>query len=564
MMYIDLYDNIKNPLDEKDILDTLAEVYARRYSSLGGFYSSLVKNTAKDYLGKYNPEESDRFYATAFNKWKKGIVSLTKEEFAALKYRGSYDDRLIKLRDYLKNIPDVKTKEEASKITCQHFEDEELDSAMEDYCWDSTSWGTGWTHVKSRYLNGKRGNDFSISHRLYLNIEPIDIHSVANKIMKKCDERNIPYYFKFDEYGDRDDTLVIYSNTERLPLYIDILEEIAKENPEIKQRSKHPPILTGKINEWIGYGAEPEMKNGKKRSFNSVRSNCIEKAIEKEFEEWLSVNKNLKINYQGKEISLIDYIAKLATKNKIEMMKIKLSRKPESKSQEEYERYLGYDNNDLENPSLFQNMEIKIKDGIKKYFENPEDKPVDIEIKNSEKTIKILGYKIRYMKDLLVPYVMKNDLNFRNKVRNRIQLLSEKEDIDLEKYCFDKTTRQKFLDQDQENQQIDSLYQSAQNYAIKHCISAPRIQQPNESNIDYLNYLSKYAKEKVVKKDKNKIQNNTTVQNSSTYRLTKDQIIQDLPICSMKASRYQGIMSDEDIKASQKKIGTYKPVKKGK
>lgn len=115
MKYIDIYNNISNPLDDEDILDTLSEVYANRQFKLGGFYSSLVETTEKEYMGKYNPDESNKFYATAFNKWKNGIVSLTKEEFEQLKARKSYDDRLIKLRNYLKTVPDVTTEEEAKK-----------------------------------------------------------------------------------------------------------------------------------------------------------------------------------------------------------------------------------------------------------------------------------------------------------------------------------------------------------------------------------------------------------------------------------------------------------------
>ena len=319
------------------MLDALSEVYANRQFKLGGFYSSLVETTEKEYVGKYNTDESNKFYATAFNKWKNGIVSLTKEEFEQLKARKSYDDRLIKLRNYLKTVPDVTTEEEATKIMSQKFQDDDLNDAMDDYRWDSTSWGTGWLHVKSRYLNGKRGTDFPISHRLYLNVEPVDIHKVANELIKKCDEYNVPYYFKFDEFGNRDDTLVVYSDTEKLPFYINMLKEIAKENPEIKSRSKRPPILTGKIDGWIGYGSEPEVRNGKRSSFNLVRSDCIEKAIDEEYENWFSLNENKKINYQGKEITLMDYIAILKTEKEISRMKLRLANKPKSKSQEEYE-----------------------------------------------------------------------------------------------------------------------------------------------------------------------------------------------------------------------------------
>lgn len=66
----------------------------------------------------------------------------------------------------------------------QDFNDDDLNNAMEDYRWDSISWGTGWEHVKSRYLNGKRGNDIQVTHRLYLNVEPIDVYTVANELIK--------------------------------------------------------------------------------------------------------------------------------------------------------------------------------------------------------------------------------------------------------------------------------------------------------------------------------------------------------------------------------------------
>ena len=50
MKYIDIYNNISNPLDDEDILDTLSEVYANRQFKLGGFYSSLVETTEKEYV----------------------------------------------------------------------------------------------------------------------------------------------------------------------------------------------------------------------------------------------------------------------------------------------------------------------------------------------------------------------------------------------------------------------------------------------------------------------------------------------------------------------------------
>ncbi len=558
MNYIDIYNNISNPLEDESVLDVLSEVYANRQFKLGGFYGSLVETTDKEYVGKYNPDESNKFYAIAFNKWKNAIVNLTKEEFENLKSRKSYDDRLIKLRNYLKTVPDVTTKKEASKIMNQSFQDEDLNSAMEDYRWDSTSFLTGWLHVKSRYLNAKKGKDFAISHRLYLNIEPVDVHKIANKLIKKCDEYNIPYYFKFDEFGDRDDTLVVYSDTEKLPFYINILKEIAKENPEIKTRSKKPPILTGKIDGWIGYGSEPAVRNGKRSSFNLVRSNCIEKAIEEEYENWFFINQNKKIDYKEKQISLMDYIAILKAKKEISRMKLRLANKPENKTQEEYENYLGYNKKDIQNPALFQTIYTKIREEIKLNWNNQQQRTKDIEINNGNKKITIYGFRVKELKDLALPYIMKHDTSFRDRVKNKIKEISKKEGIDIEKYCFDVGTKERLLQVDQNNNYMDELRQQFEIYAQKYNISSPRRKKAYESCIDYINYLKKYAKDNNIKKDKiQQTQSTSTI--TTTYSIKKDNIIQDLSINTKEESRYQGTMTDDEITASRIKLGFINP-----
>lgn len=43
----------------------------------------------------------------------------------------------------------------------------------------------------------------------------------------------------------------------------------------------------------------------------------------------------------------------------------------------------------------------------------------------------------------------------------------------------------------------------------------------------------------------------------TTYRLKRDQIIQDLPIYSQQASRYTGAMSAQEIKVAQKRLGVH-------
>ena len=69
--------------------------------------------------------------------------------------------------------------------------------------------------------------------------------------------------------------------------------------------------------------------------------------------------------------------------------------------------------------------------------------------------------------------------------------------------------------------------------------------------------MSQYAKDNNIKTKKASPEKSTSM-SDTTYRLKKDQIIQDLPIYSKEPSRYQGRMTEEEIRGAQKKIGVCK------
>lgn len=570
MNYIDIYNNMENPLDNEQLLDELAEAYKNRNKGMGGFYGRLVRTTEKKYSNKYMIADSDKFHADAFNKWKKGLLSLTKEELDTLIARHSFDNRIYKLIDFLKNIPDVKTEEEARNILYKNITDNDLESAIEDYCWNSIGAFSGWTHVSSRYFDGKRGTQFGIEHRLYLNTEGIDTYKVVNEFIKKCDERQISYYFKFDDASNRDDSIVIYSDTEKLPLYVEVLQEIAKENPDIRNRCQHPPILTGKIDDWIGYGTEPSPKNGKNRSFNDVRSKCLEKAIETEMDTWIQTNKDKNVNYHGKTISMIDYITLLAADSEIESMKRRLTFKSKNKTQQEHEMMLGYDKAYIARPEFRKKLVRELKTKIQDQLNNvPQkgSKALEIPLQNG-KTWYISNSSVKHYQDLLVPDIMKNDLIFRKKVLENIKKLSEAEEIDVTKYCFDKSTKQKLIKEDQDKASIKAYYEEAKIRLENASKQAPRRKNKYETNKQYLEYLIQFYKTNLPKTEKTnrqqKIQpkpapkeqtKHSIESTTSIYHLTKDEIIQDLPINSKQASRYNGAMTEEEIRASQIKLG---------
>ena len=101
--------------------------------------------------------------------------------------------------------------------------------------------------------------------------------------------------------------MVIYADTENLANYIDVLQKTAQEKPEIIQRCGEPPALTGKIDGWIGIGDEPPLKaNGKNQSYNSIRADIFENAIEETLLDSIAEYKGKDIIYNGKQTTFND------------------------------------------------------------------------------------------------------------------------------------------------------------------------------------------------------------------------------------------------------------------
>lgn len=303
-----LYNQIENPIEDLNVIQELVSMYSHSIDDPLGFYTSLVKFRKGNNLG-YDETGADKFVSSIFNKWKKNVLSMTKEEFAQLYLSGAVGEDFIKLRNTLKHVPDASTDLETRALyryACQN--DRELRRTLEKYSWDALRGNSPWIHVCSRYISAKRDPYPEIEHRLYLNVSSLDVFKVALKIVEKCESANLIYYFKFDPGATRDDSIVIYSSTEKLSRYIEIVRAIVEEIPGLTSRIKEPPILTGKIDGWIGYGTEPlPDPNGERNSFNGVRASIIEKAIEKEAAKWVMNHRNNLVMYKNKKMRIYDY-----------------------------------------------------------------------------------------------------------------------------------------------------------------------------------------------------------------------------------------------------------------
>lgn len=461
MELMEIYNQIHNPIDDPRVIEKLINAYANLSKGFGGYYGQLTKTVQKEHnKGQYYREDADRFYAMLFNKWKNSIVAMTRDEFVQLYRKGSYGQDFIKMRNYLKNVPDVSTMKEADEIFYGNKGDKELESALDKYSWKSFGGGSGWTHVCSRYLTAKKDQYPNVEHRLYLDTESLDTYKMITYLVEKCDEHHLPYYFKFDQYANRDDTIVIYSSTENLTKYVEILQEIKKEHPDLVSRAKEPPVLTGQIDGWIGYGSEPsKTPDGERQSFNEVRAKTLEHSIGTVTKQWIMSHRNQEITYQNQKLSFQDYVAmKSAEKLVADLEKrfLNYEEKDKKVAQRNGKTYnqltvidrLGYALQDVRSSQFKQGVYRILKDHMGTLLPricNGSYKDMDtinMTVRNGKK-ITFSGDDLETIIQRLSVNIAKNDPNFIPTVQATIKKEASQYGIDSEKFCFDTKAREK-------------------------------------------------------------------------------------------------------------------------
>ena len=280
----DVYSSVENPLDNEEMLKKIVEAYSKssRTSLFGSsdLYSSLVKmNQTKD-SSQINLGDREAFMVEAYNQWIENMLSLDDTHIQYLEKSRGMDAR--QMQQYLRSFGKVSSMDDIKRLKSNPLFDEEING------WELQD---GWEHIKSQYISGRTESRIPVKHRLYIGCQNQDMWKLAQLFKSKCEEQQIPFYFKLGSSSERDDKMVIYADTDNLGNYISALQEIAQEHPEIMQRSGEPPALTGKIDGWIGIGDEPPKKeNGENQSYNSLRADIFENAIEETILNELSID----------------------------------------------------------------------------------------------------------------------------------------------------------------------------------------------------------------------------------------------------------------------------------
>ena len=436
--YHEMYEKIENPLNDDEVVRKLIEGYSDELRTKE-YYKKLVQVNYKEkkYTG-INMEDKDRLVSQIFNDWKKDLTLNIKDDEIK-----KYNKDFPYLREFLKNTPYVKSAKEFFKIKRKVDEDEKLEIIYPKYT--PFSHGKSWTYISHNSINPSKYKKIIVDHRLYLNTENIDTYKVMELFRNKCKERELDYHFKFSDIGNRDDTIVIYSDDKKLSKYLEILEEIKKEEPEIVKRAQTPPMLTGKIDGWIGYGSEPKLdEDGNTNSFNNVRSGIIQNAISKETIKWIRENKELTKENTG----LNEYLTKQIfddIKDKYRMVK--------SVDEPEFqEKLLKKLENDI-SKNKSEILEGKF-DGVKEF--NIDGINIEVDSEMIQRAFRPLSKKI-----------LKKDPSFLGKVREAIKEEGLANGIDSEKFCFDIDKRDQLFNEDKTNEILKTIDPEFLNKKIK-------------------------------------------------------------------------------------------------
>ncbi len=294
---MDLYNSVQSPLDDLDKVKKIIEVYSKSDKDGKDFYKNLVHLSDKKYDGRTSQESVDLLNSMLFNLWKANIVEMNADKYKNFySGKGNYQDNdFQKLRKQLSLIDDVSTEEEVENIINQFKDNPQFSEAYKKYKYtvNQGSLFDKWLYVDSAKLGQRPTNN--AQHRLYLNVERPYIENMLLLLLTEADKRNMEFTLKYSNVGARDDTIVIYANDTNVLQYIEILKGFREKYPIFNSEIYSPPIMTGTIDGWIGYGAEPTITiNKEQQSYTSLREKIIKEAISRVYSDWLSSHGGVK------------------------------------------------------------------------------------------------------------------------------------------------------------------------------------------------------------------------------------------------------------------------------
>ena len=481
-----------NIIDNDDFLNEALDFYQGMDRTIGGFngsgrnskmYNFLVNmdNTSKVDTTTINQKEYENFYIKMTNRWINRILTLSDEDLSKLERQGltHYKDIKKLLSTKYKSVNSLDEIEKLYNEMCEFIDI--MDLEKNNYFWRHLQGSFGFTkqadyastfnHINSRYINARQTESESIDFRLYVNCANKNMFELIDLYINYCEKNNLPYYFKFQTRKDRKDKFLIYTSKKNLKNNIVILEQIAKEHPEIVNNCGESLKLTGSIDNWIGIACEPQRGVSKyQQSFNTLRSEILEDAAEELTISGVRHFFNHNINLEGNNVSFNEVLIDKTIDVILDDMK---NNKDILDSQLNSTQYRNY----LRNVLLTKapNGSVTLLLGFKKLWEvmpkkgeliSSNSKPIfQIEMPNSN-TYDFNIYTADKVLKQMLPIIRQIVPDFTNRYRNKIKEKCPNYGVDANAFSLNFGTDDTFkeldnmetnLDLSTDNKQINSM-----------------------------------------------------------------------------------------------------------
>lgn len=450
---VDIYNSIQNPLDNKDTLLSLLDIYLdnekrnvnrenrnqRFFNRSQHFYTSK----SNKHISKYYPSIRDDLYSELFEIWKNNIINMTQEKYSEIYGdRGNFNDSDFKeLVTYLNEIPTPTTYNEVVSIINNKVKNPLLNQAMSKYSFtteDYSNFLSSWTHITSSKL-AESNNSKNIKHSLFINVSSTCVDLFVSNLLSEFSNRKINYNFEFDKHAENDNSITIFLSDNELSVGIEILENVKKSIEQYqKNHPNHrddfkiynPPILAGKIDGWIGYGAIPDKDIlDDDLSYLELRGKeIIPNAISNALREWCLENRDKQIKYGNLNLNYFSYFVKNIYDDFINTM------------YRSFEQH-NYNSKFLRSRRNQRKFLYHITNAVDAIYsgEHVDEEVIIVELDDNES----FSYTIDELEHILntkALEIAKEDSNFLQLVQNQIKDECQKNGVEENEFCFNVNT----------------------------------------------------------------------------------------------------------------------------
>lgn len=371
-------------------------------------YSGNLRDTESKFLEcfAFAPEEIDRFtesdnatHCILFNKWMNDIRRISKlpvrekNEFFERVSRASYDIPSEVYHEGRMNAETAKTafNKIASKINKKSFTVSKK-SQIEDFknsfsdanvirMFELLNWFSPINRqedimsFKANYL--LTGEKKDARKTVFIAVVPnkINVTEFTNEYLKRCDKYNVSYDLDipYDKYSKR--VIRINSTVEDLGKNLAIIEDISEKFPEMIKKMEKPPVLCGKINNWIGIGAFSAKELERSGcGYTEKRANLIVDAIENVTKKYIVENYKKPFSANGKTKSLkqhltdytyVTYLDKITEIIETYYREMR-TEKSAQETEELVKQYFGFNRNDLKDLKYLKMTQRTIEEHVSK------------------------------------------------------------------------------------------------------------------------------------------------------------------------------------------------------